>query len=102
MTDKITRHDGLRRRCPRLGHEVSFAYCRSPAAPLPCRRIVDCWRETFDVKAFLEGHFTCKQIEQIAAPPADKMCSLIELIARARQAQASADAADDTADQVQR
>ena len=87
MADDIARHDEILIRCPRLGHEVRFAYCRSPAAPLPCGRIFDCWRETFDIEAFVGRHFTPRQIEQIRTPPADKMLTLIELIAKAQKPQ---------------
>ncbi len=84
MTDEITAHDQRRRRCPRLGHEVAFAYCRRPARDLPCPRIADCWWETFDVPAFLREHYTAEQLAETFAPPKPKAASLIELIQQAR------------------
>jgi len=86
MDDDITAHDRRRRRCPMLGNDVPFSYCRAPARDLPCRRIFDCWWETFDVRAFLGGHFTEDDIARILAPPKDRTVTLIELIERARKA----------------
>jgi hypothetical protein len=36
-------------RCRRLGHEITFAYCRRENFGKPCRLILDCWWERFDV-----------------------------------------------------
>ena len=86
MCDDIDKHDHHYRRCPILGHEVPFSYCRSPAAELPCRRVFDCWWQTFEVEAFIRGHFTEEEIEQILAPRQDKRVTLVELIEKARKA----------------
>ena len=85
VAEEITAHDHRTRRCPMLGHEVSFAYCRAPGSPLPCRRILDCWGGLFDVRGYLEAHFSKQQIEKILAPPKDKMLTLVELIEKARK-----------------
>ena len=85
MTEPIDIHDARPRRCPMLGHEVSFGYCRLPGGQKPCRKIADCWFETFDVAAWLRAHFSPEQIEAITARPADKRLTLIELIEQARQ-----------------
>jgi len=86
MAHDITAHDHRRRRCPMLGHDVPFSYCRAPARDLPCRRIFDCWWETFDVRAFLSSHFSEDDIARILAPPKHKTVTLVELIERARKA----------------
>ena len=89
MAEDITAHDGRRRRCPMLGHDVPFSYCRTPGRQLPCSRIFDCWGETFDVGAFIRRHFSQDDIARILAPPKDKAASLIELIEKARKASES-------------
>lgn len=86
MAGDITQHDQRRRRCPMLGHEVPFSYCRAPGRDLPCGKVFDCWYETFDVEAFLRGLFSQDDMARILAPRQDKMASLIELIERARKA----------------
>ena len=85
MSDGIASHDGRRRRCPRLGHEVPFGYCRRPARDLPCGRIADCWWEQFDVAGFLRAHYAPEQIGRILAPPAPKAATLVDLIRQVRR-----------------
>lgn len=83
--DDITTHDGLRQRCPMLGHEVPFAYCRAPGQELPCRKVLDCWWEGFDVEGFLRRHFSPDEIQQILAPRPGRIASIVELIEKARR-----------------
>ena len=87
MGEALTSHDHRRRRCGMLGHEVPFAYCRNPGRDIPCRKILDCWWQTFDVVGFLREHHTEDQIRQILTPSQDKRVSLVELIQRAQKKQ---------------
>ena len=68
-----------------LGHTVAFAYCRTPGAEKPCRKILDCWWETFDVETFIRSSYGEGSIEEITAPPQNRMLSLVELIDKARK-----------------
>ncbi len=86
MTEKIDAHDARRRRCPMLGHEVPFSYCRAPGADLPCPRVADCWWETFDVEAFLRAHLAEEDVARTLAPRQDKVATIVELIEKARKA----------------
>ena len=81
----IEQNDQRKIRCRMLGHEISFAYCRQPGNELPCRKILDCWFEKFDVEKFIQDHYSQEQINQIVAPPKPKMTSLVELIKQAQQ-----------------
>ena len=85
MSDDITAHDDRQRRCPMLGHQVSFSYCRAPGAELPCRRVFDCWWEMFDVEAFVRSHFSDEDVQRIVAPRQQKAVTIYELIERARK-----------------
>ena len=75
-------------RCPRLGHELTFGYCRQEAGRKPCRLILDCWWERFDVRSFLQAHLTEEDMVQVeragAAPPPSKVLSLVEMIQQAK------------------
>jgi hypothetical protein len=75
-------------RCPRLGHELTFGYCRQEAGRRPCRLILDCWWERFDVRAFLQANLPVETMTQIeragAAPPPSKVQSLVEMIQQAK------------------
>jgi len=82
----ISEYDNFERRCPLLGHEIKFQYCRSANLGLPCRKILNCWFERFPVENFLRNHFSKEEIETILKPQKPKLVSLIELI---KQSQSS-------------
>ena len=73
-------------RCPRLGHQIYFSYCRQENQGLPCFKTLDCWHTHFDVQAHLQAELTpedyektfCKQVKP-------KMLSLLELIEQAKK-----------------
>ncbi|MBN2189461.1 MAG: hypothetical protein JW699_08395 [Chitinispirillaceae bacterium] len=79
----LTEHDSLTRRCPMLGHEVPFSYCRQPGQEVPCRKVFDCWWETFDIKKFIEENYSKETRAAITQPPKPKMLSLLEIIEQA-------------------
>src|ERR1035437_188464 len=75
-------------RCPRLGHDPTFGYCRQESRGKPCRLILDCWWERFDVRAFLQAHLPEEDMAQVeragAAPPPSKVLSSVEMIQQAK------------------
>ena len=81
-----TEHDHKLIRCPKLGDELTFAYCLTEAGDLPCTRVISCWQSAFDAAMLLKKllspdeweRFTCTQ-------PKDKVTSLIEIIERAKK-----------------
>lgn len=82
--------DDLERRCPRLGGEVAFNYCKVGGdGKMPCFKVFDCWWERFDVVAHMKACLSPDAFDTLAAhrPPPDKMTSLVDLI---RQAQVRA------------
>ena len=81
----ITDNDHRKRRCPRLGHELPFSYCRKPGDDIPCSEIYDCWWEVFDIKKFMEDHYTEEIRKAITAPRKPKTLSLLELIQQAQE-----------------
>ena len=68
-----------------LGHEVDFGYCRQGSGVLPCRKVFDCWFETFAVEDFIGAHYSEDQIQQILAPAKPKLTTILELIQQAQQ-----------------
>jgi len=78
--------DDFEIRCPRLGHQVSFSYCRSENNGLPCFKTLDCWYEHFLVEEFLKEELTPEQWNRVFGnPPKPKMLSLVELIEEAKR-----------------
>jgi len=89
----INEHDQDLLRCRRLGHEVTFGYCRQETGGKPCRLVLDCWWECFEVRSFLRAHLpeeTVAEVERAgASPPPPKILSLVEMIQQAKERLAS-------------
>lgn len=79
--------DKLERRCPRLGGQITFQYCRENGeGEMPCWKIFDCWWEIFDVTAYLQTCYPPEVLRKLAAArPKPKVASLVEMIAEAKK-----------------
>ncbi|NOY82902.1 MAG: hypothetical protein GXP31_18040 [Kiritimatiellaeota bacterium] len=83
------------RRCPRLGHEVRFRYCRTQEGDRICPHILDCWWESFDVAGFLRPHLAAQEWERLVVRrPRPKVAGILELIQKARNAAGRTDGGD--------
>ena len=79
-------HDHLEIRCPKLGGQVTFAYCRREAGTIPCQRAAICWQCRFPVGAFLKSILEEGEWERWSAQePKEKVVTLLELIEAAKQ-----------------
>jgi len=81
----IEEHDSRTIRCRKLGHPVEFAYCRVEAGGRLCPRILDCWWEVFDVRAFLETEAPEALSELLSRPPESKIETILDLIEKAKK-----------------
>jgi hypothetical protein len=81
----LTQHDALTTRCPMLGHEVSFSYCRQPGQEIPCRKIFDCWWEAIDIQAFISENYSQEIQNALRQPPKPKMLSILEIVEQVRK-----------------
>ena len=77
--------DQLEVYCRRLGHEVSFIYCRTQGEARPCHHILNCWHERIPIKQYARTHFTEEELQAILAPPPPKIVSLWEQIEKAKR-----------------
>jgi hypothetical protein len=50
--------DEVQVRCPRLGHQVYFGYCRAENMGTPCFKTLDCWHLIFDVVGYFKQHLS--------------------------------------------
>ena len=55
-------------RCPRLGHQIHFHYCRFENKGLPCFKTLDCWYTHFNVEDFLRLELEPKDWEKAFSP----------------------------------
>tara|TARA_B100001971_G_C18222794_1_gene558324 strand:- start:138 stop:416 length:279 start_codon:yes stop_codon:yes gene_type:complete len=72
-------------RCPRLGHQIPFSYCRRENQGLPCFKTADCWHSHFPVVEYLRKELTPEQWKTVFMNrPKQKMLSLLDLIEQAK------------------
>jgi hypothetical protein len=82
----IEEHDALIIRCPMLGGEVPFHYCRTMNEELPCRKIIICWEFRIEIGKFLNENYSIGQIQQAFAPPTKtRLETILDLIEKAKQ-----------------
>jgi hypothetical protein len=85
MNKPIEQHDQRELYCRKLGHHLKFRYCREEQNGLPCRNTLGCWSEHFEVRSFLDEHFSEAQLQAAFKPSKPKMAALLELIQQAQQ-----------------
>jgi hypothetical protein len=88
----IERYDEREIYCRKLGHCLSFGYCRATHSGLPCGSIVSCWNGRIPLEQFLSEHYP-DHLERILAPPPPKLVSLVETIQRVEARRKEADEA---------
>lgn len=73
-------------RCPRLGHQVNFTYCRIENSGLPCFKTLDCWFNHFDVHGYLSDEMSKEDFEKAFLNKGKpKVLSLMDLIEQAKK-----------------
>jgi hypothetical protein len=78
--------DDYKIRCPRLGHQIPFLYCRLENKGLPCFKTLDCWYDHFLVEEHMKQELTPEEWGMVfGSPPRQKMLSLVELIEQAKK-----------------
>jgi hypothetical protein len=81
----IEEHDDKWLRCPRVGGEVNFKFCRFENNMLPCSWIIGCWQNKMDINTFLNDHYSAEELDQVFAPPKPKIESLVGLVEKAKK-----------------
>ena len=73
-------------RCPRLGHQINFSYCRAENRGLPCFKTLDCWFSYFNVHTYLQERLTEEDFKKVfLAKGKPKIFSLMDLIEQAKK-----------------
>ncbi len=85
-------YEHLEIRCPKLGHQVKFAYCEKEGGGIPCSRAIACWQSFFPVREYFKKTLTEEQWKQsFDHVPKGKIPTLIELIEAAKERKKMAD-----------
>jgi len=80
----IDQYDEQEIRCPRLGGQVNFKFCRTSEAPF-CHRIIICWAERIDIGTFLSENYTPEQIHSaLNKPKATKLEQILKAMEKAK------------------
>ena len=73
-------------RCPRLGHQIDFEYCRFENSGQPCFKTLDCWFNYFNVHDYLKEQLTPEEFEKAFQKKGKpKVLSLLDLIEQAKK-----------------
>lgn len=81
----IEKFDNFETRCRKLGHQVTFKYCRTVNNNIPCSKIMDCWYEIITIQDFINNNYSKKEIQKILNPPTPKLTTIIDLINQAKK-----------------
>ena len=83
---KTPPEDSFQIRCPRLGQQIHFSYCRQENMGLPCFKTLDCWYIHFHVAEHLRQELSFAEwAESFEKAPTPKILSLAELIDKAQK-----------------
>jgi len=87
----MEQHDEKTMRCPRVGGEVTFRFCRFENNMLPCRFIVGCWQGQMGIEKLLHEHYSEDELNRIFAPPKPKIESLVGVMEKVQKPKQEAD-----------
>ncbi|MBW2000064.1 MAG: hypothetical protein JRJ29_19150 [Deltaproteobacteria bacterium] len=78
--------EDLEIRCPRLGHMISFSYCRQENTGFPCFKTLGCWFRHFAVEDYLREQLSQEEWEKtFGRPRTPKVLSLVQMIEEAKK-----------------
>ena len=65
--------------CPKLGHHLTFKYCRTENLGLPCSRLMKCCSHKIPVNNFMNTHYSETEHQQIFKSPGSKINMILEV-----------------------
>lgn len=80
----IDKHDQEYGYCRKLGHHLHFKYCRNEQNGAPCSKILDCWFEKFDVRAYVDKHYPELEAKLLNKTIPNKTLTIYDLIQKAQ------------------
>ena len=86
MVEKgIEKNDHLRQYCSKLGHEVTFKYCRTMNEYLPCQNIFTCFANLFQIKDYIDKHYSKEKIRYFSKPSKPKIEQIYDIITKVKK-----------------
>jgi hypothetical protein len=80
-----TQYDEQEIYCRKLGHFLTFDYCRQEHQAMPCAKIRDCWFGRIDIDQFLADHYSEKELTSVEKRTQPKIFTILELIEQAKK-----------------
>ncbi|MGA1796305.1 MAG: hypothetical protein ACMUIL_10655 [bacterium] len=82
-------YDDMITRCPLLGGEVPFRYCRKVDGGSPCRRAPVCWSEHFDIAEYIRRFCAAHEIDRfLSGPGPGRLGQIMENLERVKRMEA--------------
>ncbi len=72
--------DHQERRCPMLGHQIPFSYCRSTHGNTPCKKILDCWHERLPIQEFIKSQHGEEMLQRLETPSQHKVVTITQIV----------------------
>jgi hypothetical protein len=74
------KYDQIELYCPKLGHHLTFKYCRSENMGIPCSRVIKCCSDKIPIQTYIHDHFSRTQVEKIFKGPVTKINSILQIV----------------------
>ena len=81
----IQEYDSEEFYCPKLGHHLTFEYCRSENFGIPCFRIYMCCSAKIPIQEYLSNNYPDAVITRISKPRENKITSILKLVTNAQK-----------------
>ena len=76
-------YDSEEIRCRKLGHNLTFKYCRKESVDEPCGSIIDCWFSRTKILEYLNNQYGTEFLHEfINRKKNDRMSSILEILDR--------------------
>ena len=76
------KYDQIELYCPKLGHHLTFKYCRSENQGVPCSRVVKCCSDKIPVDEYIRDNLSTEETQVVFQEPQPKMNSILSILQR--------------------
>ncbi len=80
-----TKFDTKKIYCRKLGHHLTFKYCREENLGMPCAKILDCWYDKIHIHDYLGEFYVSDDLNYLYKSQTPKITSILNLIEDAKR-----------------
>ena len=74
------RYDNQELYCRKLGHYLTFKYCRKESDFLPCSKIFECWSSKININEFCSNNYKQEDINRLHQLTKPKIATILDII----------------------